>query len=65
LPLNVQIPGLLLLAYLAYRTIRAAIALKPVRAITSILMFVLVAVFLSRFGNALAIMIGRLSSQQY
>ena len=56
LPLEIQIPGLLLLAFIAYRGVQAVMSLKLIKAITSIFMFLAVAIILSRFGNALAAM---------
>ena len=63
LPLEVQIPGLLLLAYIAYRGAQAIMSLRLIKAATNIFMFIAVAIILSRFGNGLAALMMGTTSQ--
>lgn len=56
LPWSVQIPGLLVLALFFYRGVKSILSLKPFKLITSVIMFVVVAFILSRFGGAIALM---------
>ncbi len=51
LPLKVQIPGLIILGLLAWRAFRSLITLRLFKVITSVIMFFIVAVVLSRFGQ--------------
>ena len=56
LPLKVQIPGLVILGLLAWRAFRSLISLRLFKVITSAIMFFVVALVLSRFGNEIALL---------
>ncbi len=64
LPWLVKGPGLAILALLAYRALRSLFSLKPFKLISSLIMFFVVAFILSRFGNAIVLMIEDSSEQQ-
>ncbi len=59
LPLKVQIPGLVILGMLAWRAFRSLISLRLFKVITSAIMFFVVALVLSRFGNQIVEMLDK------
>jgi len=54
LPWHVGIPGMLLIAVLAFSAVKAALTLKPIRACTRLVMAFAIAVILTRGGEAIA-----------
>ncbi len=59
LPLKVQIPGLIILGLLAWRAFRSLISLRLFKVVTSAIMFFVVALVLSRFGNQIVEMLDK------
>ncbi len=57
LPMIVQAPGWLLLLLIAVRAVRAILSFSPIKLVSSIIMFFVVAFILSRFGQAIFLMI--------
>ncbi len=54
LPPIIKYPGFLILALLTVRGIRAILTLKPFRALSNLILFVVVSFILSRFGQGIA-----------
>ena len=57
LPPIIKYPGLLILLFLMVRGVRSILSLRPFRLITSVILFVVVAFILSRFGGAIAMFV--------
>ncbi|MCF6322475.1 MAG: hypothetical protein L3J32_12010 [Rhizobiaceae bacterium] len=64
LPWIVKGPGFAILALLAYRALRSLLSLKPFKLISSLVMLFIVAFVLSRFGNAIVLLIENPSEQE-
>jgi uncharacterized membrane protein len=58
LPWHIGIPGMLLILLLILSAIRAALSLRPIRAVTRIVLAFVVAVILTQGGDAISALSG-------
>lgn len=61
LPWYVGVPGVLLVAMFLWRAVKAALTLRPLRMLTSLVLAFAIAVILSSGGQAIVDLIGRAS----